>query len=68
MDKEETICLYGYPKTTSDGARLDEYTKLEFEDIMRDAIMRLGGTFCSESFEIYWSEAQERKRRSANNG
>lgn len=63
--RDETIQLFGYPDTTTDGVRLDEFTKIEFEDIMRDAVRRLGGEFCQESFDEYWRQAQERKRASA---
>lgn len=59
---EETIRFFGYSDRLTTDVRLDEYTRLEMEDIMRSACVRLGGTFDLEQFNEYWRKAQERKR------
>lgn len=45
------------------GARLDEYDRIEMEDIMRRAVASLGGTFDQDKFDQYWCEAMARKRQ-----
>jgi hypothetical protein len=62
LEPEETICFFGYPEQQPDGSRLDEFSKIEVEDIMRAACAVHGKPFSQKTFDEYWSEAQARKR------
>jgi hypothetical protein len=44
-------------------ARLDEYDKNEWRDVMREAARMLGKTLTDAEFDVMWDDFIEMKRR-----